>query len=228
MVQKTLDQKIQDSYTKYMANELTEQVAFGLAKIGAALRTAQWRAGEQSGLTPTQIGILTTLHRLGADRVQALAGQLGVTHATASDAVAALHGKGLVEKSPDPRDGRAVLVGLTESGRRAAQDSGAYPPELLTAVARLRPDDQAGLRRSLTGIIRSLQESGLIEPQRLCVTCRFFRPNAHPGSDKPHHCAFVDAAFGDASLRLDCGDHEEADDADKARQWTRFLEATSD
>ncbi|MER3418788.1 MAG: MarR family transcriptional regulator, partial [Chloroflexota bacterium] len=27
---------------------------------------------------------------------------------------------------------------------------------------------------------------------------------------RPHHCAFVDAPFGDRSIRLDCPDHAPA------------------
>jgi hypothetical protein len=29
-------------------------------------------------------------------------------------------------------------------------------------------------------------------------------------SDRPHHCRFVDAPFGDSELRLDCVDHQTA------------------
>ncbi|MCY1144320.1 hypothetical protein OWR29_40535 [Actinoplanes sp. Pm04-4] len=45
----------------------------------------------------------------------------------------------------------------------------------------------------------------------MCLTCRFFVPEAHPESPgHPHHCNFVDAAFGDAELRVTCPDHETA------------------
>lgn len=201
----------------------TKQAAFGLAQIGIFLRSAQWRVGEDCGLTPTQIHILETLHRLGALRVRTIADRLGVAHPTASDAVGALESKGLIEKQADARDGRAVLISLTRPGREIAERDDAFPAGFLSAIGELGADNQAGLQRSLTSIIRSLQERGLIEPQRLCVTCRFFRPNAHAGAAKPHHCAFVDAAFGDARLRLDCRDHMEADDVGKLQNWRGFL-----
>lgn len=206
---------------------MAKQAAFGLAQIGTFLRSAQWRAGEEQGLTPTQLDILATLARLGAVRVRTLANHLGVTHPTASDAVSTLQSKGLIEKQTDPADSRAVLVKLTTRGRGITEREDAFPGGFLSAIDELGADDQAGLLRSLTSIIRSLQQDGLIEPHRLCATCRFFRPNAHPGAAKPHHCAFVDAAFSDAALRTDCGDHIEADDVGKHRQWRRFLDAQS-
>lgn len=210
-----------------MRNSTTSQAAFGLAQIGAFLRSAQWRTGEEHGLTPTQLSILAALRRLGDVRVQILAGRLGVTHPTASDAVSALQSKGLVEKLPDPDDGRAVLIRLTAQGKLLAQKADTFPSGFLSAIGQLDSGDQSGLHRSLTKIIRSLQEAGLIEPQRLCATCEFFRPNAHPGAAKPHHCAYVDAAFGDAELRLDCGDHVQADDIEKEQKWRCFLETQS-
>ncbi|MCC0056735.1 MAG: MarR family transcriptional regulator [Rhodobiaceae bacterium] len=208
-------------------DDTVRQAAFGLSRIGAFLRSSQWRQGEELGLTPTQQSLVAALHRLGAARIQALASALGVTHATASDAISALQSKGLIEKRPDPFDGRAILVDLTGQGRLLAQRADFIPAGLLAAIGTLGADERSGLSRSLTGIIRSLQDAGLIDPQRLCVTCRFFRPNAHPEAAKPHHCAYVDAAFGDEALRLDCSDHIKADDAESASHWRRFSEAKS-
>lgn len=199
----------------------TTQIAYALGQLGLYLRAAQWRAADAHGLTPTQVGALTLLHRRGPARVRALASQLGVRHATMSDVVAALARKALVAKTPDPEDGRAVRIALTAEGARVAAERDTVPEALQRALDALPPAEQAGLRRATSRLIRDLQSQGAIAPQRLCVTCRFFRPNVHTDAATPHHCAFVDAAFGDASLRFDCGDHDPAD-ADLAR---RNLEA---
>jgi hypothetical protein len=42
----------------------------------------------------------------------------------------------------------------------------------------------------------------------MCVTCRFFRPDAHPSSPRPHHCALVNAPMSNGELRVDCAEHE--------------------
>jgi hypothetical protein len=59
----------------------------------------------------------------------------------------------------------------------------------------------------------------------MCISCRFFKPNAHANPKKPHHCDFVNAAFGDASLRLECDDHEAATAEQMARAWEGFVRA---
>jgi hypothetical protein len=75
-------------------------------------------------------------------------------------------------------------------------------------------------------MIRTLQERGEIPVSRMCVTCRFFRPNVHAHPEPPHHCAFVDAPFGDRELRLDCADHEPLPPADSAALWAAFDRST--
>src|SRR5690606_22389446 len=50
-------------------------------------------------------------------RTSALASTSGVSQATASAAISALEGRGLVERSPDPEDRRASLVTVTKAGR---------------------------------------------------------------------------------------------------------------
>ena len=198
------------------------QATLGLERIAAFLREERWRAAEELGLTPTQIAILSFLEQRGPQRGQAVARQLGVRQPTASDASEALLRKGFLRKAPDPGDRRAVLFGLTAKGRKTAARLASVPAALAGSLEALPGEDRAALARLLTLLIRSLQEQGAIEPQRLCATCRYFRPNAHNDAAKPHHCAFVDAAFGDADLRHDCGDHDEADDALKRANWTRF------
>lgn len=204
-----------------------EQLAAGLSQLGAFMRSRQWRDAGAHQVTPTQLAILRLLRR-GPERVTALASQLGVTQATASDAAAALAEKGLIARRPDPDDRRATHLALTGAGARMAQDTSHPPEELAEALATLDAAERTGMRRALTKVIRDLQKRGAIAPQRLCVTCRFFRPHAHDNAETPHHCAFVDAAFGDQALQLDCGDHAPANADDEARNWRTFIVAEAE
>lgn len=185
-------------------------IATGLSRIGLYLRSAAWDQAGAKGLTPTQAQTLAHLSARGPRRISDLAAEAGVTQPTASDAVAALVRKGLTARRPDPVDGRASLLHLTAAGRVTAQETAAWPDALLGALAAIGPEDRGAFLRSLMAMIRALQNSGEIPAQRICATCTHFRPNAHPGAERPHHCAFVDAAFGDAALRLDCADHKPA------------------
>ncbi|HEX7051627.1 MAG TPA: MarR family winged helix-turn-helix transcriptional regulator [Longimicrobiales bacterium] len=204
-----------------------ERLLAGIARIAVALRSRAWHDAAPRGLTPTQAQILVLLHGrppIGL-RVSELAEQLAITAATASDAVAALARKGLVQKERARDDARVVHVRITEAGRAEAERSAEWPDALLAAVDALSPDEQRQLLRSLVKMIRALQEQGQIPVTRMCVTCRYFRPNIHPDAERPHHCAFVDAPFGDRSLRLDCPDHAEATEPEREANWHAFAGA---
>jgi DNA-binding MarR family transcriptional regulator len=202
---------------------LAKRVTTGLAKVGLALKHQAWAEAGGRGLTPTQGQVLALLRANPAGlRLGALAGLLGVTAATTSDSVAALHRKGLVEKLPLAADRRAVLVRLTPAGVREAAAAAAWPDFLLEAVDELSGAEQAAFLRGLVTMIRTLQDRGRIPVARMCVSCRFFQPFRHPDPALPHHCAFVDAPFGDGGLRLDCPDHDAAPAELAARSWTAF------
>ena len=200
-----------------------EQVAAGFFQLGLYLRSKQWRNAEKSGLTSTQISILGFLKRRGPNRVMALAKLVGITEATASRAISTLERKGLVEKRADPDDGRATRISLTATGIRLLSRQSEFPEALMAALAGLDPIESTVLHRVLSKVILHLQETGAIEPQRMCCTCRFFRPYVHSDAVRPHHCEFVDAPFGSVSLRLDCGDHIPADESVRKQRWQRFL-----
>lgn len=107
-------------------------------------------------------------------------------------------------------DARALSVSLTPDGRAEAAEMAEWPDLLLGAVGVLDEAEAAVFLKALLKVIRQLQERGRISPARMCVTCRYFRPDVHDDPERPHHCAFVDAPFGDRNLRVDCGDHEPA------------------
>ena len=205
----------------------TDQIALALAlaRIGTVMKSLAWNTAEPLGINPTQGQILAHLAARGPSRVSDLAAGLGVSQPTLSDAAAALLRKGMLERRPDPGDGRAVRLHLTEQGSAVAEMAGSPSPVMLSALEQLSPRDRDGMQRGLVGLIRALQIAQAIPVQRMCVNCAHFRPNTHDDAARPHHCAFVDAAFGDAALRIDCGDHEDASDEDRDRLWARFFTA---
>jgi DNA-binding MarR family transcriptional regulator len=207
---------------------LPQRVTTGLAKVGLALKQQAWAEAGGRGLTPTQGQVLALLRaNPGGLRLGVLAGQLGVTQPTASDSVAALQRKGLVAKDRLAGDGRAVVVRLTPAGAREAAAAAAWPDFLLETVDELSAAEQAAFLRALVTMIRSLQVRGRIPVARMCVSCRFFRPYRHHDPARPHHCAFVDAPFGDGELRLDCPDHAAAPAEQAAAAWQAFRAPTA-
>jgi DNA-binding MarR family transcriptional regulator len=201
-----------------------ERIATGLHKIALSLRHAAWQEHYRLGVTPTQAQLLVLAAAgAGGRSLGALAGELGVTAATASEAVGALERKRLVEKERAADDARRLAIRATPAGRRLARALALWPDFLLAAIDELDPDERAVVQRALVKLIRSLQVQGRIPVARMCVGCRFFRPHAHADPAAPHHCAFVDAPFGDAELRLDCADQHPAAPEDAEALWRRFL-----
>ncbi len=187
-----------------------DRLATGLAKVAMALRQEIWHSAMAQGLSPTQAQILQVLERRHPAALQEVARELGVGTATVSEAVTTLIRKGLVRKARPETDRRLVALSLTPAGRREAIRIALWPDLLRATLDELSLEEQKALLSAVVRMILALQRQGRIPVARMCVTCRFFRPNAHADSDLPHHCAFVDAAFGDRSLRLDCPDHQPA------------------
>jgi DNA-binding MarR family transcriptional regulator len=90
-------------------------------ELAVFLRLARASSGEMARevhpeLEPAAYGLLVRLDEAGAQRATELAGYFGVGKATMSRQLRALEELGLVTREPDPADGRASLVRLTEGG----------------------------------------------------------------------------------------------------------------
>ncbi|MER5491115.1 MarR family winged helix-turn-helix transcriptional regulator [Streptomyces sp. NPDC002454] len=86
------------------------------------LRRARAASGEiaravHPELEPGAYGLLVRLDESGVLRATDLAGYVGVGKATMSRQLKALESLGLVSREPDPADGRASLIRLTDTGR---------------------------------------------------------------------------------------------------------------
>lgn len=205
---------------------LPERLAVGLAKVALAARHRHRELAAAHGLSATQAQLLVLLRgeRAGV-RLSTLAERLRVTLPTVSESVAALEAKGLVERRPDPEDGRAARIRLTRRGQRTADRVATWTDELVGVVELLDGERQQQLLDILVRIIKGLQEQGRIPIARMCVSCVYFRPYAHSDPARPHHCAFVDAPFGAGELRVECEDFAAAPEEVAARTWARYTAA---
>jgi len=189
-----------------ISEPLEQRLAEGLARLAALARQTDWKTADSAQLTPTQAEVLRfAASRSEGVRLSAAAAHIGVRNATASDTVSALERKGLVQKHPDPRDARAIAIKASESGLKLAQS---WPLGFVPVVSALSGEERELLFGLVVQAIRRLQVRGDIAPQRLCVTCRYFRENVAPESDEPHFCALVGAPMGTRHLRIDCPEQE--------------------
>jgi DNA-binding MarR family transcriptional regulator len=92
--------------------------------------------------------LLLRLAACGGTRLSLLAEMLGLDLSTVSRKAARLEEQGLLERAPDPDDARAVLVHLSDAGRRAVEQlSAARRVRLAAAIEHWSEEDRAELGR---------------------------------------------------------------------------------
>ena len=73
---------------------------------------------ERRGLSPTAFAMLVVVESAGgALGLRALRQRLGLSKANASEVTSALEQRSLITRTTDPRDRRALTIGLTAAGR---------------------------------------------------------------------------------------------------------------
>lgn len=191
-------------------SDLDEKIIAALERLSHVLRTLLWEEAVESHLSPIQIQTLIYLNSHSEDlcRVGQLAQEFGLTPATMSDAVASLEAKGLLTRKPWLEDRRVQTLRLTAQGRRSAEKLSRWTEALQESLAQLSETEKAESLKFLLKLIESLYRAGIITVARICLTCRFFRPNAHRDSQAPHHCALMDKPLAECDLRVDCLEHE--------------------
>lgn len=117
---------------------------FSVLRRGDAYRATSAAAGE---LTLAQLSILVTLLETGPIRMTELASRERVRTPTTTVAIRRLEKLGLVKRSRDPSDLRAVLVDITAKGHAEHRDSlAARHAALVIMLQTLDARDIAALR----------------------------------------------------------------------------------
>src|SRR5687767_6159284 len=96
--------------------ELAGELQRVLSRMFSVLRRVDTNPGETADLTLAQLSILLTLLDLGPIRMTELAAHERVRTPTTTVAIRRLEKLGLVKRSRDPSDLRAVLVDITPRG----------------------------------------------------------------------------------------------------------------
>lgn len=113
------------------------------ARSGVALSLRQYRLLERLASRPHRIGELASVS--------------DVSQATTSVALGPLEERGLVSRAPDPDDGRAILVVITQRGRHVLEDANAALIEGLVEVTSGFTDREA----DMLGTVKSVLVDGL-------------------------------------------------------------------
>lgn len=96
------------------------------------------------------LSVLHTLHRRGPLRLTDLLATEQLKQPALTSLVAKLEQDGLVQRRPDPADGRASLLSLTDTGQELVRSRHSNRVAKLTAlVEQLTPDERAVLEGSI-------------------------------------------------------------------------------
>jgi DNA-binding MarR family transcriptional regulator len=124
------------------------------------VRTAR-RLRQEAGsdLSPSLTAALSTVERHGPMTPSELAARERIQRPTATRVLARLEDNGLVERTPDPHDGRSSLVAATPAARALLDELRTRKTAFLAArLERLGPDDRAVLDRAAGILERMLAE----------------------------------------------------------------------
>ena len=135
--------------------ELAEGLHRALSKLFAILRRGDPNGAAAGELTLAQLSILVTLLDQGPIRMTDLAAHERVRTPTTTVAIRRLEKIGLVKRSRDPSDLRAVLVDITPRGRAVHGESLANRRAALAAMlGQLPPSDLNTLMKALKPLER--------------------------------------------------------------------------
>lgn len=106
-------------------------------------------------LSFTTLSVLDTLAHRGPMRLTELARTEQVSQPGVTQLVTRLERDGLVERRPDPSDGRAVLVHITEAGRRIGRSRhDDRTRHLVPLVAQLTAEQRRAIANALPALTR--------------------------------------------------------------------------
>jgi DNA-binding MarR family transcriptional regulator len=130
-----------------------------MAIVRTARRLRQEAAGAVGELTPTSAATLATVERHGPLTPSELAEIERVRRPTATRTLRVLAEAGLVERTPDPDDGRSALLSVTPAGReRLRRLRGRKNAYLARRMRDLPDDDVRALERAAEILERLLAE----------------------------------------------------------------------
>lgn len=132
---------------------LDEQIGFILRQVWQR-HTAIFARDIGTNLTPTQWAALSKLVESGPCSQNQLGRMTAMDVATIKGVIDRLTARGLTETSPDPEDGRRLLVSLTRAGQQIAEKLA--PNALAITRETLAPLD-ARERETLMGLLNKLR-----------------------------------------------------------------------
>lgn len=130
-----------------------EQSAAATLRVTISRIYRALRLSATSDITPSQLSVLFRIEQVAPVRMGVLAHLERITPATLSKVVDSLEALGLVQREPDPLDGRVILVEVSPEGHRLIEAlRAASTLALEDALAKLAPRERESLLQSLPSL----------------------------------------------------------------------------
>ncbi|GAB4248419.1 MAG: MarR family winged helix-turn-helix transcriptional regulator [Ekhidna sp.] len=186
----------------FQEKDLTSKVVVGLERLSEVFRVMLWEKSKATGLSPIQIQLLLFLHHHNDSlaNVSHLSKEFNLKKPTISDAIKSLYQKELITKETG-EDARAYTIHLTKNGKKILKTLVDYDMPLRESVESLSTDETGMLYQSMVVMIHHLNQSGIIQVQRTCLGCQFYKPNGAQA-----YCNYIKKQLEPNDLRLDCND----------------------
>ncbi len=190
--------------------EVDSKIAAALERMSQAFRVLLWEKTKTHQLSPIQVQFLVYLlyHPSSQSTISHLAKEYTLTPATVSDAITTLEEKQLVARERSRVDRRVAFIALTGEGKKNARKLASWAEVIRASIADFPGEEKVVVMKFLMRLLAALQQAGVITIARMCITCKFFQPEAHPASRAPHHCGLLNKPLADTELRLDCPEHQ--------------------
>ncbi|MFI8849595.1 MarR family transcriptional regulator [Streptomyces sp. 891-h] len=137
-----------------------QDAAFDMVLALHRLLRSLRRAGPTGGLQPTQLIVLSLLTESGPSRIGVVADRVPCSQPTATAVIAELESLGLVRREPDPTDGRATRVAVTDEGITALRGVALGEADVLLERLDELSDEEAVGVLATAPLLRALADAG--------------------------------------------------------------------
>ncbi len=185
--------------------DISSKIVAGLERVSEVFKVLLWEKAKLVGLSPIQIQILIFIafHKQNLCNVSHLAKEFNVTKPTVSDAIKILDKKGFIIKDYSTEDNRSYSISLSDSGNDLIAQTYDFSNPLKTQVDSFSPVELESLFSTLSQLIYKLNRHGILNVQRTCYGCKFYRKN-----EDSDYCNLLQTELMNNEIRLDCPEFE--------------------
>ncbi|MEJ5262342.1 MAG: MarR family winged helix-turn-helix transcriptional regulator [Ignavibacterium sp.] len=194
---------------KHQHTDLDAKLVLAFERISHVFRILLWEQTKKYNLSPIQTQILIYIYRQPEfDRnVTTLARRLNITKPTVSDAVKSLELKKLISKKIDKEDSRFYYLDLTPKGQELVKKIESWGDKVKNNFKFISESDKSNLYEILLKLLINFEESGIINRNRICFTCRHFDIKKK-NKNTLYFCQLLNLPLKTRELRVDCPEHE--------------------